>query len=102
MLWRTRSNHCGAATNRREKSKGHFWEEWMAVKPDRWIRRKALEDKMIEPFTDRQGREGGISYGVPSDRYDIRAAGEFRVFTKLNLTVVGPESFRSASLVQLK
>jgi len=27
-------------------------EEWMAVKPDRWIRRMSLEHKMIEPFTD--------------------------------------------------
>ena len=31
-------------------------EEWMSVKPDRWIRRMALEHKMIEPFTDRQVR----------------------------------------------
>jgi dCTP deaminase len=29
----------------------------MSVKPDRWIRRMALEHKMIEPFTDRQMRE---------------------------------------------
>ena len=26
----------------------------MSVKPDKWIRRMALEHKMIEPFTDRQ------------------------------------------------
>ena len=28
----------------------------MSVKPDRWIRKMALEHKMIEPFTDRQVR----------------------------------------------
>ena len=38
----------------------------MSVKPDGWIRRMALEHKMIEPFTDRQVREGVISYGVSS------------------------------------
>ena len=32
-------------------------EEWMSVKPDKWIRRMALEHKMIEPFTDRQVRK---------------------------------------------
>jgi deoxycytidine triphosphate deaminase len=30
-------------------------EEWMSVKPDRWIRKMALEHKMIEPFTDPRG-----------------------------------------------
>src|SRR5207302_1940541 len=43
----------------------------MAVKPDHWIRRMSLEHKMIEPFTDRQIRDGAISYGVSSYRYDI-------------------------------
>jgi len=46
----------------------------MSVKPDHWIRRMALEHKMIEPFTDRQMREGVISYGVSSYGYDIRVA----------------------------
>jgi len=47
----------------------------MAVKPDKWIRRMALEHQMIEPFTDRQVREGVISYGVSSYGYDIRVPG---------------------------
>src|SRR3979411_1407059 len=62
----------------------------MSVKPDRWIRRKALENKMIEPFTDRQMREGVISYGVSSYGYDIRVADEFRIFPKVNSTIVDP------------
>jgi len=40
----------------------------------------SLEHKMIEPFTDRQVREGVISYGVSSYGYDIRVADEFRIF----------------------
>ena len=68
----------------------------MSVKPDRWIRRMALEHKMIEPFTDRQVREGVISYGVSSYGYDIRVADEFQIFTNVNSTIVDPKAFRSA------
>src|SRR2546430_15340570 len=74
----------------------------MAVKPDRWIRRMSLERKMIEPFTDRQVREGVISYGVSSYGYDIRVADEFRIFTNVNTTIVDPKHFDSRSLVEFK
>ena len=74
----------------------------MSVKPDRWIRRMALEHKMIEPFTDRQVREGVISYGVSSYGYDIRVADEFRIFTNVNSTIVDPKHFDSRSLVEFK
>src|SRR5437016_13771536 len=74
----------------------------MAVKPDRWIRRKALEQKMIEPFTDRQVREGVISYGVSSYGYDIRVADEFRIFTNVNSTIVDPKQFDPKSFVEFK
>jgi len=49
----------------------------MSVKPDHWIRRMALEHKMIEPFTDRQMREGVISYGVSSYGYDTASPMNF-------------------------
>src|SRR5260370_23875661 len=87
------SNRCGVATNRREKSKVHSGEEWMAVKPDRWIRRNALEHRMIEPFTDRQVREGVISYGVASYGYDIRVADQVPIFTDRKSTIGGPKPF---------
>src|SRR5579859_2361365 len=74
----------------------------MSVKPDRWIRRMALEHKMIEPFTDRQVREGVISYGVSSYGYDIRVADEFQIFTNVNSTIVDPKHFDARSLVPLK
>jgi dCTP deaminase len=79
-----------------------FLEEWMSVKPDRWIRRMSLEHRMIEPFTDRQMREGVISYGVSSYGYDIRVADEFRIFTNVNSTIVDPKNFDPRSLVEFK
>ena len=74
----------------------------MSVKPDRWIRKMALEHKMIEPFEDRQVREGVISYGVSSYGYDIRVADDFRIFTNVNSTIVDPKFFDSRSLVEFK
>ena len=74
----------------------------MSVKPDRWIRKMALEHKMIEPFTDRQVREGVISYGVSSYGYDIRVADEFQIFTNVNSTIVDPKHFDARSLVAYK
>ena len=52
----------------------------MGLKPDHWIRKMALEHKMIEPFADSQVREGVISYGVSSYGYDIRIANEFKIY----------------------
>src|SRR5881397_3234041 len=74
----------------------------MSVKPDRWIRKMALEHKMIEPFTDRQVREGVISYGVSSYGYHIRVADEFRIFTNVNSTIVDPKNFDARSLVDYR
>ena len=74
----------------------------MSVKPDHWIRKMALEHRMIEPFEDRQVRDGVISYGVSSYGYDIRVADEFRIFTNVNSTIVDPKHFDSRSLVEFK
>ena len=74
----------------------------MTVKPDRWIRRMSLEHKMIEPFTDRQMRDGVNSYGVSSYGYDIRVADEFRIFTNVNSTIVDPKQFDPKSFVEFK
>ena len=74
----------------------------MSVKPDKWIRRMALEQKMIEPYEDRQIRDGVISYGVSSYGYDIRVADEFRIFTNVNSTIVDPKHFDSRSFVEFR
>lgn len=52
----------------------------MPIKADRWIRKMALEQGMIEPFVDGQVRDGVISYGLTSYGYDLRVADEFKVF----------------------
>jgi dCTP deaminase len=62
----------------------------------------ALEHKMIEPFEDRQVREGVVSYGLSSYGYDIRVADEFKVFTNINSTVVDPKNFDARSFVDFK
>jgi len=46
----------------------------MSIKSDKWIRRMALEHRMIEPFVDDQVRAGVVSYGLSSYGYDIRVA----------------------------
>ncbi len=74
----------------------------MSVKSDKWIRRMALEHKMIEPFEDRQVRDGVISFGVSSYGYDMRVADEFRIFTNVNSTIVDPKSFDAKSFVEFK
>ena len=73
-----------------------------SIKSDKWIKRMALEHAMIEPFEDRQVRQGVISYGLSSYGYDIRVADEFKVFTNINNTVVDPKNFDDRSFVDMK
>jgi dCTP deaminase len=73
-----------------------------SIKSDRWIRKMALEHRMIEPFEDRQVRDGVVSYGLSSYGYDIRVADEFKVFTNINSTVVDPKNFDERSFVDVK
>jgi dCTP deaminase len=74
----------------------------MAIKSDKWIRTMALQHGMIEPFEDRQVREGVVSYGLSSYGYDIRVADEFKVFTNVYNTVVDPKRFDPQSFVDMK
>jgi len=74
----------------------------MSIKPDHWIRRMAVEHKMIEPFVDDQVRAGVVSYGLSSYGYDIRVADEFKIFTNINNTVIDPKNFDPRSFVDIK
>lgn len=74
----------------------------MGLKPDHWIRKMALEHKMIEPFADTQVRDGVISYGVSSYGYDIRVADEFKIFTNVFSATVDPKNFDPRSMVDFK
>jgi dCTP deaminase len=73
----------------------------MSVKPDHWIRKMAIEHKMIEPFVDGQVREGSISYGLSAYGYDIRVSNEFKVFTNVYNSVVDPKNFDDKSFVEI-
>jgi dCTP deaminase len=73
-----------------------------SIKADRWIKRMALEHGMIDPFEDRQVRDGVVSFGLSSYGYDIRVADEFKVFTNINSTVVDPKNFDARSFVDIK
>ena len=74
----------------------------MTVKSDQWIRRMALEHKMISPFEERQVNRGVISYSVSSYGYDIRVAYEFKLFTDIYTTVVDPKEFNPKSFVDIR
>ena len=74
----------------------------MGLKPDHWIRKMSLEQNMIEPFVDKQVRQGVISYGVSSYGYDIRVADEFMIFTNVHSAMVDPKDFDPKSMVEFK
>jgi len=74
----------------------------MSVLSDRWIRRMAQEQGMIEPFVEAQKRDGVISYGLSSYGYDARIADEFKIFTNIDSAVIDPKAFSAASFVDRK
>jgi dCTP deaminase len=80
----------------------------LSIKSDRWIRRMAQEQRMIEPFVDSQmgrvDKEGRkcISFGLSSYGYDMRVAPEFRIFTNVLSAVVDPKNFDSKSFVEFQ
>ena len=75
----------------------------MTIKSDRWIRRMALEHRMIEPFEAGQVKalDGKkiVSYGTSSYGYDIRCSTEFKIFTNVYSTVVDPKAFDEKNFV---
>ena len=78
----------------------------MSIKADKWIRRMAEQEGMIEPFEPGQVRlrEDGarmISYGTSSYGYDVRCANDFKVFTNINSAMVDPKAFDEASFIDM-
>ena len=71
----------------------------MGLKPDHWIRKMAHEHRMIEPFEEKQVRNGVVSYGVSSYGYDVRVADEFKIFTNVFSATVDPKNFDTKSMV---
>lgn len=74
------------------------------IMPDHWIREKAQNEDMIEPYVDGQVRyvdeEKIISYGLSSYGYDARLAPEFMIFTNVDNALVDPKNFNSQSFVE--
>ncbi|MBJ7449724.1 MAG: dCTP deaminase [Parachlamydiales bacterium] len=79
----------------------------MSIKSDRWIRKMALEHKMIEPFVDQQInaeetiKQKVVSYGLSSYGYDLRVSNEFKVFTNVYNSIVDPKAFQEDSFVNI-
>jgi len=78
----------------------------MSIKSDRWIRRMAREQRMIEPFEPKQIKavkgQKVVSFGTSSYGYDVRCANEFKIFTNINSTIVDPKAFDEKSFVDFK
>ena len=78
----------------------------MTIKSDKWIRKMAVDQGMIEPFQEDQIRYSDdnsrlISYGLSSYGYDVRCANEFKVFTNIHSAIVDPKSFDEKSFVDI-
>jgi dCTP deaminase len=78
----------------------------VTIKSDKWIRRMAAQQRMIEPFEPGQVKEVNgkriVSYGTSSYGYDIRCSDEFKVFTNINATIVDPKVFDEKSFVNIR
>lgn len=79
----------------------------MSIKSDRWIRKMAQAERLIDPFTDKQIRhmdesKMAISYGLSSYGYDIRVSDEFKVFTNVYNTIVDPKNFANNAFVDIR
>ena len=72
------------------------------IKPDSWIRKMALEHRMIEPFSEGQVTSGIISYGLSSYGYDIKVADEFKIFPSAGSMTADPKSLDEKSFVEFK
>ena len=70
----------------------------MSIQSDRWIREQSQKG-MIVPFSEKQVREGVISYGLSSYGYDARVSREFKIFTNVDSAIVDPKAFSPASFV---
>lgn len=74
----------------------------MGLKADNWIRKMALEQRLIEPFIENQVRKDVISYGLSSYGYDVRVTDEFKIFTNVHSAIVDPKHFVPQSFIDFK
>jgi dCTP deaminase len=73
----------------------------VTIKPDRWIRRMAEQQGMIEPFEPAQIAGSVVSYGLSSYGYDVRLAGEFKLLRDGG-GVLDPKALDADAFVDVK
>ena len=56
---------------------------------------------MIAPFSEKQVKDGCISYGLSSYGYDLRVSDEFKIFTNVNSAIIDPKNFDERSFVSV-
>ena len=66
---------------------------------DHQIRDLAQNEGMIDPFVEKQTRDGVISYGLSSYGYDARCAPDFKIFTNVDTAMVDPKGFSEDNFV---
>ena len=66
---------------------------------DHQIRNLAQNKGMIDPFVEKQKRDGVISYGLSSFGYDSRCSDQFKIFTNVDNAIVDPKDFSDQSFV---
>ena len=78
----------------------------MSIKSDKWIRRMAENEGMIDPFEPGQVKHVNgnkvVSYGTSSYGYDVRCSDEFKIFTNVHSSIVDPKDFCPKSFVDFK
>jgi len=81
----------------------------MGLCNDLWIRKHA-EAGMIEPFASHQINERNendllpyrvVSFGISSYGYDMRVAGEFKIFTNRWPVVIDPKEFEARCISEV-
>ena len=78
----------------------------MSLQSDKWIRKMALEEGIIEPFVDAQVKSIDnrkiVSYGLSSYGYDVRVGSHFKVFTNVHNSIVDPKNFTEDAFVDIE
>ena len=78
----------------------------MSLREDKWIRKMAIEEGMIEPFVDSQVKsienQKIVSYGLSSYGYDVRVGNRFKVFTNVHNSIVDPKNFTEDAFVDIE
>jgi len=78
----------------------------MSILPDWLIKRRVLNQRMIDPFVDHQVKDGCISYGLSSYGYDLRVSDEFKLIQTFSGVVdpkaIGTDYSGPASFEEIK